>query len=221
MIKVIMVLSRRTTNSKTASRRASRRAREVAQRRSDMLAGAAGVFARKGYDGAQMAEIAAEAEVSLASLYAEFRGKDEIYQAVIDDTAERMFEVLRSRVEAIEDASEAVLVLIDTLFECLAQDIAILRLVLSGSAGVPWRIRADRRSRVADELREWVTELCRKAVRRGALRGLDGGALSHALLGGVLQAAAHSIEREPERPLTDVTPRLRAVFERLLAGAVR
>jgi TetR/AcrR family transcriptional regulator len=203
------------------SPRASRRAREVAQRRSDMLAAAAQVFAHKGYDGAQMAEIAGKAEVSLASLYAEFRGKDEIYQAVIDDTAERMFEVLRSRVDAVEDAGEALLLLIDTLFECLARDIAVLRLVLAGSAGIPWRMRASRSSRVTEEFTSWVADRCRKAVRRGGLRGLDAHALAHALLGGVLRAAAHSIDHEPDRPLTELAPGLRAIFERLLAGATR
>jgi AcrR family transcriptional regulator len=214
-----MVLDRRSTNSNGSSRRASRRARELEQRRMDMLAAAADAFAQKGYDGAQMAEIAAAAEVSLASLYAEFRAKHEIYQAVIDDAAERMFEVLRDRVEAVEDPAEALLVLIDTLFDCLAQDIALLRLVLSGSAGVPWRIRSDRQSRVTDEFRSWVIGQCRRATRRGALRGLDAAALGHALIGGVLQAAAHAIEREPERPLTELAPRLRAIFARLLEGS--
>jgi AcrR family transcriptional regulator len=214
-----MVLDRRSANSSTPSRRASRRARELAQRRVDMLAAAADVFARKGYDGAQMAEIAAAAEVSLASLYAEFRGKDEIYQAVIDDAAERMFDVLRGRVEAVEAPGEALLVLIDTLFDCLARDIALLRLVLSGTAGVPWRIRSDRQSRVTDEFRSWVIGVCRKAVRRGALRGLDAAAVGHALIGGVLQAAAHAIEREPDRPLVELAPRLRAIFARLIEGS--
>ena len=216
-----MVLSSRSVGSPSASRRASRRARELAQRRVDMLACAADVFSRKGYDGAQMAEIAGAAEVSLASLYAQFRSKDEIYRAVIDDTAERVFGVLRSRVEAVEDPGEALLVLIDSLFECLAQDIAVLRLVLSGSAGVPWRIRADRHSPVTDEVTAWVIGRCRKAVRRGALRGLDAAALAHALMGGVLQAAAHAIDHEPDRPLTELAPRLRAIFARLLDGGSR
>jgi AcrR family transcriptional regulator len=183
-----------------------------------MLACAADVFARKGYDGAQMAEIAGAAEVSLASLYAQFRSKDEIYEAVIEDAAERMFGVLRERVEAVEDPGEALLVLIDTLFGCLEQDIALLRLVLSGTAGVPWRIRANRRSRMTDEVNAWVIERCKKAVRRSALRGLDAAALGHALMGGVLQAAASAIDHTPERPLSELAPRLRAIFARLLDG---
>jgi AcrR family transcriptional regulator len=218
MLEVIMVLDDRSPSSQVASPRATRRAREVAQRRLDMLAAAADVFARKGYEGAQMAEIAAAAEVSLASLYAEFRGKHEIYQAAIDDMAERLFEVLRSRVEAVADPGEALLVLIDTLFECLAQD-ALLRLVLSGSAGV--RIRSDRQVRVSHAFTEWVIGLCRRAVRRGGLRGLEPSALGHALIGSVLQAAAFAIDHEPERPLTQCAPPVRAIFARLFAGETR
>jgi AcrR family transcriptional regulator len=216
-----MVLNRRSADSGALSRRASRRAREAAQRRDDILAGAADVFARKGYDGAQMAEIAAAAEVSLASLYAEFRSKDDVYQAAIEAAGQRVLGTLRGRVDAVTDPAEAPLVLIDTLFECLEQDIGLLRLVLSGTAGVPWRIRADRRSPVTDEFRAFVTATCRRAVRRGALRGLDGAAVAHALMGGVLQAAAHAIDHEPGRALTELAPRHRAIFARLLDGAAR
>jgi AcrR family transcriptional regulator len=216
-----MVLMRRTSDSEKASRRASRRALEVAQRRADMLAAAADVFARKGYDGAQMAEIASAAEVSLASLYAQFRGKDEIYEAVIEDGAARTFAVLRERVDPVEDPGQALLVLIDTLFECLERDIALLRLILSGSMGIPWRIRANQRSRATDEITTWVMATCRRAVRRGGLRGLDGPSLAHALMGGVLRAAAHAIDHEPDRPLTELAPRVRGIFARLIEAGNR
>jgi TetR/AcrR family transcriptional repressor of mexJK operon len=55
------------------SRREQRRAQELAGRRADLLDAALEVFAEKGFDGAQISEIAGLAEVSLASLYAMFR----------------------------------------------------------------------------------------------------------------------------------------------------
>jgi AcrR family transcriptional regulator len=201
------------------SRRASRRARELAVRRADMLAGAADVFARKGYDGAQMAEIAAAAEVSLASLYAEFRGKDDIYQAVIDDAGRRVLSAIRERAETIADPAEALLEVIDALFECMDRDIALLRLVISGSSGLPWRLRTSQESQIFDEFTDWVTALCRRAVRSGTLRGLDAGTLARALIGAVMQTAAHAVDQSAS--LTAQAPRVRAIFSRLIAGGER
>jgi AcrR family transcriptional regulator len=201
------------------SRRASRRARELAVRRADMLAGAADVFARKGYDGAQMAEIAAAAEVSLASLYAEFRGKDDIYQAVIDDAGRRVLSAIRERAETIADPAEALLEVIDALFECMDRDIALLRLVISGSSGLPWRLRTSQESQIFDEFTDWVTALCRRAVRSGTLRGLYAGTLARALIGAVMQTAAHAVDQSAS--LTAQAPRVRAIFSRLIAGGER
>ena len=45
------------------------------------LIAAAAVFAQKGFQGAQVAEIANAAEVSLNSVYGLFKGKEELYEA--------------------------------------------------------------------------------------------------------------------------------------------
>ncbi|MCB2185881.1 MAG: TetR/AcrR family transcriptional regulator [Deltaproteobacteria bacterium] len=60
----------------------SRRAKETARRRSDVLEAAVEVFAVKGFHDTAMTEIAAQAEFSLATIYKLFPGgKEEIYQA--------------------------------------------------------------------------------------------------------------------------------------------
>src|SRR5215469_2178282 len=58
--------------------------REQTRRR--ILDGAAAVFAKGGYAGTSMEEIAAAANVSKLLLYRDFAGKRELYQAVLDRT---------------------------------------------------------------------------------------------------------------------------------------
>jgi AcrR family transcriptional regulator len=58
--------------------------REQTTRR--ILDGAAAVFAKGGYAGTSMEEIAAAANVSKLLLYRDFAGKRELYQAVLDRT---------------------------------------------------------------------------------------------------------------------------------------
>jgi AcrR family transcriptional regulator len=62
----------------------ARRVREIARTREDILLAAARTFARAGYHATRMQEVAADAGYSVPSLYAYFRSKQDIFDAVID-----------------------------------------------------------------------------------------------------------------------------------------
>ena len=47
------------------------------------------LFSEKGYDGVSMREIAAAVDIKAASLYAHFKGKEAIYQAIVDTMKQR------------------------------------------------------------------------------------------------------------------------------------
>ena len=47
------------------------------------------LFSEKGFDGVSMREIAAAVDIKAASLYAHFKGKDAIYQAIVDTMKQR------------------------------------------------------------------------------------------------------------------------------------
>lgn len=201
------------------SRRTARRADELARRRSDMVAGAAEVFAEKGYDGAQMTDIAAAAEISLGSLYATFEGKDELYQVVLESTADHMRVAVRQPIDQIEDPTEALLTLIDTMFAVFEENADMLRLTLSGTGALPWRIRSGTEEISGpgiDAFVVWLTEICDRAVREKKLRGINAQALALMLTGALLQTAAHSIKNTPEVPLSKNAPYVRTIFERIL-----
>lgn len=69
---------------KTAAVTSARRVREIARTREDILFAAARTFAHAGYHATRMQEIAADAGYSVPSLYAYFRSKQQIFDAVID-----------------------------------------------------------------------------------------------------------------------------------------
>ena len=64
--------------------RAKRRDREIERTREDILAAAARVFARVGYQGATMQEIAREAGYTAPSLYTYFEGKDALMKLLFE-----------------------------------------------------------------------------------------------------------------------------------------
>ena len=70
--------------------------------RDELVAAAARVFARRGYQSATVEEIAAEAGFSTGAVYSNFSGKEELFLALADrQVSERVAEI-----EAVADAAE-------------------------------------------------------------------------------------------------------------------
>lgn len=204
-----------------SSKRDERRDRELALRRADVLDAAVAVFARKGFHEAQIAEIAAEAELSLKSLYSLFEGKDQIYEAVLRATAERMWAAVQSKVQAIPDPSERLLSLVDLLFDCFEENRDLFRIYVRTAHGLPWRIREGMGAHAHSLLHsftDWVAELAEGAKREGRLAGIDARAFALALVGSVTTTATDWLETQGDRPLSRAAPPLRAILGAALLG---
>jgi AcrR family transcriptional regulator len=204
------------------SPRAQRRRLEQEQRRADVIRAASSIFGEKGYEGAQIAEIAAAAELSLASLYALFEGKEQLYQAVIEVAAVSIREIVFDKIEPVPDPAERLLTLVDSLFDCFEQNRDLLRIYTRSTGGLPWRMRSslgDSAVTIFQNFIDWVAELAHDAQKAGYLRGLDPEAFALTLVGSVTTTAAFAIERAPGRPLTDSASGVRAICKRILHGA--
>jgi AcrR family transcriptional regulator len=81
------------------------RAERQARTRAELLSTAAGVFARRGYNGASVEEIAEEAGYSHGAVYSNFKGKADLFLAVLEDyMAERAQELAETQAGLDEDA---------------------------------------------------------------------------------------------------------------------
>jgi AcrR family transcriptional regulator len=202
------------------SPRAARRQGALARRRDDVLRAAAAAFAAKGFDGAQVGEIAAAAEVSLASVYALFDSKELLYQEVCLTSADAMRRDVEARVAVLPDGPERVLAVVDAMFACFSENADMLRIYAHATHGLPFRVREELGEAVRQRLRgfgAWVADLVRRASRGGRLPGLDPEALALSLLGSVVMAATHAIEAMPPRPPAQHAAGVREVFARVLA----
>jgi AcrR family transcriptional regulator len=204
------------------SPRVQRRQLELDQRRSDILQAASSIFGEKGFEGAQIAEIAKAAEVSLASVYSLFEGgKEELYQDVIKITAESIREIVVNKVEHVPDPAERLLTAVDSLFDCFEQNRDLLRIYTRSTGGLPWRMRSsmgDSSAEIFQRFTDWVVVLARDAQGAGYLQGLDPEAFAMTLIGSITTTATFAIERAPEKPLTNAAPAVRAICKRLLLG---
>ena len=74
------------------------REEKKARTRAQLIDAAATVFARRGFAGASLDEVAEEAGLTKGAVYSNFDSKEELFQAVIDD---RLNEPMRHRAEGI------------------------------------------------------------------------------------------------------------------------
>ena len=81
------------------------RAEKQARTRAELLATAATVFARRGYNGASVEEIAEQAGYSHGAVYSNFDGKADLFLAVFEEyMAQRAQELIDTQVDLGDDA---------------------------------------------------------------------------------------------------------------------
>ena len=204
------------------SKRDERREREIEMRRDDILVAAAAAFAERGFQGTQVAEIANAAETSLNSVYALFKGKEELYEAVIHAAAATVRDRVREEVEPLSDPGEKLLRAIDALFACFDEHEPLLRLYARTTHGLPWRVRQALGPETAElflGFRAWLVQIASDARDAGRLGTLDPETVAITLIGAVTTTATQWIETSRGGSLLEAAPQVRALFETLLTEA--
>lgn len=202
-----------------SSAREAWRERDLALRRQDILASAAKVFAAQGFQGAQVAEIASAAGVSLNSLYGIFKGKEELYEAVIHAAAETVLGRVQAEVEALSEPGAKLLRVVDVLFACFEQHGDLLQIYARTTHGLPWRVlqsMGEESHQVLRGFTQWLLNLAEDAKRAGRLGDLDAATFALSLIGAVTTTATRWVESPGESSLAEAAPRVRALFAALL-----
>lgn len=94
-----------TEASPTISARLTRE-QSKAQTRQRLLGAARTVFARRGYHGASVEEIAAEAGFSTGALYSNFHGKEDLFLALMDDVTDAYCAEIAAEVDGVSSIGE-------------------------------------------------------------------------------------------------------------------
>lgn len=201
-----------------SSPRQARRQRELELRRADILAAATEVFAERGFEGAQVSEIASRAEVSLATIYVLFDNKEGLYRALLQEVSLDIFARVGELVKGIEDPVENLLAMVDALCHTFEAERGFLHLFVHDTTAMPWRVgqsMGEKGTAIFDQFCEWVAVPARRARRQGRLRVMSPETFAHFLLGAVATTLLRSVEADPERSLLELGAELRAGIERV------
>jgi AcrR family transcriptional regulator len=128
------------------------------QRRVQLLDAASEVFASKGYHAAAMDDIADAAGVSKPVLYQHFPSKLDLYLALLDQSCDRLVDVVQEALASTDDNADRVIATVAAFFEFVSSTSGEFRFVfesdLTGDGAVQRRL-----SRVNDEISDAIAEV--------------------------------------------------------------
>lgn len=184
-------------------------------RRAGIIDAARHEFARKGFKGAGMAEIAARANCSEPMLYKHFESKHALFAAVLDDSGRRMGERVQAQVEGADDPVAAWLERVAHRATTDPDIIEHVRLRMLAMSLVDDPLVRDAITRNVTAMRERTTRILETAIERGQLRpdvDIEAAAwlwFGFTLAGGYVHALDASLAE-------DTCPRMASTFVQLL-----
>lgn len=144
------------------------RGRDAGRTREQIFAAATKIFAKKGFDGARVDKIAAEAGVNKQLLYHHFGSKDGLFTAAL----ERAYESIRKQEAALEldslPADEAILKLVEFTWRYYLANPDFIRLLNSENQLEARHLKGSKRTR---EINASHISIAQKLIVRGRREG--------------------------------------------------
>ncbi len=179
----------------------SRREREKERQRGEMLTAALNLFSERGYHGVSMHEIAKRAEFAIGTVYKFFRSKEDLYKALMMETAAEYHALLKEALSTEMDTLSVVRDYVRAKAGVFADSASTLRLYVAETRGASFNIRAGLDEDIRelyDEVVEGLASVLEKGVKDKVLKKLDPYYMAVALEG-LTNAFLFCWLKDPER----------------------
>lgn len=153
----------------------TRRDREQARHRGEILASAAQVFAQKGFHNATMEDIAQRAEFAIGSLYKYFRSKEAIFQAVFEENLNNYINTIVKIAEEPGSFTERFENLLNYYAEFAQKHQPLMRIFHSSADTFDWH-KDEVRQAIACHMQRYqsaMLQLMQQGIADGILRDFE------------------------------------------------
>jgi AcrR family transcriptional regulator len=149
-----------------------RRARERLARRAEIIAAARKVFAAKGYDGATLDEIAAEAEFAKGTLYGYFDGKRDLFLKMVEEGFDEVADLFNEALASADDFEGGIRALINAELDYISEHRDFFDIMMSYRTADPEHVRRLRELMIQKliELGDIVGGYIQKAIDAGEVK---------------------------------------------------
>jgi AcrR family transcriptional regulator len=157
----------------------SKRERSKAANRHAILTAARRVFADLGYDATTVRDIIRGTDLASGTFYNYFKSKEEVFEALQDDSAHRFRALLQEQCARARTFEEFVRRTLDTYFRFLADELASGRILQRPDAPFTHRVDTPEMKAIFREVRSEIE----RTLGRGIAPGLDPDYLAAASIG--------------------------------------
>ena len=199
----------------------SRKEKEYLTRRTDILKAAESLFAEKGFHGATMADLAAQSEFSVGTLYKFFGSKEEVYSILILERLDLFHLQLETEVSQHSAGLMQIRVLIEACLRFFQENREFFKILIQERTTLELSVGAA----LAEELRKKhlttigiVERVMKKAIQKGDLQPMNPQDLAYALVGILNSFSQHSILFPQPGDLLSKVPFIQDLF---LKGALK
>jgi TetR/AcrR family transcriptional regulator len=147
-----------------------RREKEKLRQRQEMLAAALGLFSEKGYHNVSMHEIAEKAEFAIGTLYKFFKNKEELYNTLVLELADKFHDVLTKAVQEPNDETERLRNYVRAKGELFHANVSMIRLYFSETRGASYNVMADLVPRIREQYGQFLQTTLASVFERGMRR---------------------------------------------------
>lgn len=152
-------------------------------RRAGILKAARKVFARHGYDGATMDDVAEACSIAKGTLYLYFKSKRQIYLGVLKEDLQLLREANRQAIEAVSSAEDRIRAFITTRFDFCERHRDFFRIYNSDISAIfisAHPLQKDLREFYLDQA-ELLAGIISNGIREGELRDVPAQAAAFAI----------------------------------------
>lgn len=199
----------------------SRRERERAARRTELLAAAEALFQERGYQGTTMAALAEAAELPLATIYTLFPAKEQIYFTLVEERAAALFAAVEAASAGAEPGLARLLAVVERVVAFFEAHRAFFQLFISTRSGLEWTVKDDLGeavNRIYNRHLDLMETIVTEAIARGEVKPLPPAEITHAIAGLMNAFIFQWVVERTDRPLADQLP---VLTELLLHGVAR
>jgi AcrR family transcriptional regulator len=204
---------------KQAARKEAVRSARRDLHRSLVIEAAERVFARSGYDGTRMQDVANEAGLALATVYATIPSKEEIFSAIHELRGRALLARAAEAASGARSAMDALVSGVDAYVGFLAEHPDYLRIHLKESQ--PWAL--DPKFTCKEQRRQWreglelTVMVFRAGIAEGTLRDGDPELFARLMIAAHQVFLAHWVEGGMKEPRPALIARMREFVTRSFA----
>lgn len=154
----------------------SRRETDRLRHRRLMLSAALDLFSEKGYPNVSMHQIAHQSGFAIGTLYKFFKNKEDLYNALLVDIAERFHSALSEVLEAKEDCHQKIKNYIRSCGELFMANARAVRLYFAETFGGSFNLRVTLTKELQayyDDIQNRLSGVFEEGIKNGIYRGFD------------------------------------------------